>query len=288
METISRHFKKIEDKLENEKFQVKNIDFIYLINLDTRPDRWNRCLRQFAPFQIRPHRVAGIDGWKLSQEVFNDIAMEARPPMEYDQTVQLSFVVGGAPGKPFNESIYGKRCLHGSAPGGGMGGCLAHLSILNDAYLAGYQNVWVMEDDITVKGNPHHLAEYLDRLDQCAPGWDVLYTDDDCYYTAHNVRSHCGSAQWLRPGMPMTEALIERKAVGSDFFKIGGRTQAHSYIVSRSGLEKILRFVKSSNLFFPFDTELPCIEGLTLYNLRYDLVHGRDRQYSDTYFKRSP
>lgn len=151
--------------------------------------------------------------------------------------------------------------------------------------MSGFETVWILEDDFTAKGNPHELADLIDRLDKLESGWDVLYTDDDCYYTPSNVRAHCGSDGWLRPGMPMTPSLIERKAVGEDFFKIGGRTQAHSYLVRRSGMEKILRFVKENCLFFPFDTELPTIEGLCLYNLKYDLIHGRDRSYSDTYVK---
>ncbi len=285
-DTISRHFEEIKYKEEDKKFQVKGVDFIYLINLDRRPDRLFRCMQQLAPYRIEPHRVPGIDGWKLSQETFHDIAMLVQPFMEYDRNVQVSFVLGGSQGVPFNESLYGKRCLHKEAPGGGMGGCLTHLSILNDAYLSGYQTVWILEDDFTVKGDPHQLTHLMEQLDQEGEDWDVLYTDDDCYYTLFNVQANSGSEKWLRPGMPITMAQIERKPVGRDFMKIGGRTQAHSYLVRRSGIKKILDFVKRNCLFFPFDTELPCIEGLKLYNLRYDLVHGRDRSGSDTYHKR--
>ncbi len=287
MDTVSKHFKKIDDKRDDEKFQVKNIDFIYLINLDRRPERLERCLRQFAPYQIRPHRVAGIDGWALNQDAFDDIAMIVEPSMQYDQPVQISFQPGNFPSTPFAKVIPGQRCLHSQAPGGGMGGCLAHLSILDDGYGSGFETIWILEDDFTVNGNPHDLAGLIRELDECvgADGWDVLYTDDDDYYTAQNVKANCGSKYWLRPGMPMTERLIERTAVGDHFFKIGGRTQAHSYIVRRSGMKKIIDFIKERRLFFPFDTELPCIEDLKLYNLRFDLVHGRDRKYSDTYYR---
>lgn len=284
-DTISRHFKSIEHKSPALLHQIKNIDLIYLINLDKRSDRLNRCLKQLAPYHIIPQRFPGIDGWAFSQEVFNDIAMLIEPSMRYDRNVQISFVPGGSPGIPFRNLSPGQKCLHKDAPAGGMGGCLAHLSILQDAYLSGHQTIWILEDDFTVKGDPHQLSHLISELDQLAPTWDILYTDDDCYYTASNVRAHCGSDGFLRPGMPMSVSLIERKPIGGNFFKIGGRTQAHSYLIRRSGIEKILKFVQKNNLFFPFDTELPCIEGLTLYNLKEDLIHGRDRAYSDTYYR---
>jgi GR25 family glycosyltransferase involved in LPS biosynthesis len=168
-----------------------------------------------------------------------------------------------------------------------MGGCLTHLSIINDAWLSGYNTIWILEDDITAKSNPHSLADFLDKLDIDAGErtWDLLYTDDDDFFSSSDVCSHFGSSKWIRPGMPLNQTLLERRPVGNDFFKIGGRTQAHSYILRRTGMKKILDFVKSQGLFLPFDTELPCVPDLQLYNLRYDVVHGRDRKYSDTWNK---
>lgn len=53
-DTVLKHFKKIDDKRDDEKFQIKNIDFIYLINLDRRPERLEQSLKQLEPYQIRP------------------------------------------------------------------------------------------------------------------------------------------------------------------------------------------------------------------------------------------
>lgn len=284
-DTVSKHFRKIDGKRDDEKFQIKNIDFIYLINLDRRPLRLEQSLAQLEPYQIRPHRVPGIDGWSLTQEVFDDIAMIVEPLMEYDQGVQISFQPGNFPSTPFANIAPGQRCLHSQAPGGGMGCTLTHLSILEDAYTSSFETIWIVEDDFTVNGNPHDLGDLICQLDENAgaDGWDVLYTDDDDYYAPQNVRANSGSKYFLRPGFPMPERLIERKAVGENFFKIGGRTQTHSYLFRRSGMKKILESVKKNRLFFPIDTELSCIEGLNRYNLKFDLVHGKDRKYTDTY-----
>lgn len=286
-DTVSCHFKKIESKNVANKIQIGNIDFIYLINLDRRPERLHRSLQQLAPYGVKPHRVSGIDGWALQQDVFDDIAMIVEPSMQYDQPVQVSFQPGNYPSTPFAKVAAGQRCLHSQTAAGVIGCSLTHLSILEDAYLSGYERIWVLEDDFTVNGNPHDLAELIEQLNSAVGklGWDLLYTDDDDCYTAQSVNCHCGSRVWMRPGRPIAARLVEKTVVAENFFKIGGRTQAHSYVVQRSGMEKILSYIKQNRFFFPLDTEIPCIEGLRIYNLKTDLVHGRDRMYSDTYYR---
>lgn len=286
-DTFSSHLKGIENKSSINKIQIRNIDYIYLINLDRRPERLHRSLQQLAPYGIMPHRVSGIDGWALGQDVFDDVAMIVEPSMQYDQPVQVGFRPGNYPSTPFENVLPGQRCLHSQTAAGVIGCSLTHLSILEDAYSSGYGRAWVLEDDFTVNGNPHDLARLIDELNGSVgeDGWDILYTDDDDCYTAETAIIHCGSRHWIRPGTPMTPRLVERTAVSENFFKIGGRTQAHSYVVQRSGMQKILSYIKQNRFFFPLDTEIPCIEGLRIYNLRTDLVHGRDRKYSDTYYR---
>lgn len=284
-DTISKHFKVIENKADSPKFQIRNIDFIYLINLDKRPQRLKQSLDQLAPYQIKPHRMSAVDGWTLSQDAFDDIAMRIEPGMEYDQPVQVGFRPGNFPATAFTKALEGKCCLHSQAPAGGIGCTLSHLSIFHDAYEAGYETIWVVEDDFTINGDPHDLALFIDRLDTLVGknGWDLLYTDDDSYYTPQNVYANCGSQFWLRPGVRMTSRLIQRTPIGEDFFKIGGRTQTHSYLARRDGMKKVLDSAKKNHVFFPIDTEFACVEGLNIYNMKYDLIHGRDRVYSDTY-----
>lgn len=281
-----RNLIKIKNKKKNQC--IYNVDFIYLINLDIRTDRLNRCLQQLSIYNIQPHRVPGINGWNLTQDVFNDIAMKITSSMIYDQLVQYRFVAGGVQGEPFCPSDEGISCLHALAPAGGMGGCLTHLSIVYDGYLSNYDTIWVLEDDFTVNGNPHELSKYINELNRLVGEneWDVLFTDDDDYFTSDNLLANFGRSSWMKPGVPMNNSFVERTNVGDHFYKIGGRTQAHSYLVSRSGMKKIIDSVTSQGLFLPYDTELPCIPGIKLYNLKHDLVHGRDRKYSDTWVQR--
>ncbi|NGX27247.1 MAG: hypothetical protein K940chlam6_01180, partial [Chlamydiae bacterium] len=47
--SIEKHFKKVDIKAECHQ-QIKSIDFIYVINLDKRPERLQSCIKQFAPY----------------------------------------------------------------------------------------------------------------------------------------------------------------------------------------------------------------------------------------------
>jgi len=48
---------------------------------------------------------------------------------------------------------------------GAIGIILSHLSVLQDAYDAGYETIWVMEDDIELLGNPHSVSDLISELE---------------------------------------------------------------------------------------------------------------------------
>ena len=85
--------------------------------------------------------------------------------------------------EPQHEIIYkvGRTYFCHCMSRGAMGIVLSHLSILQHAYDAGYETIWVMEDDIEVIRNPHLLSSYITQLDDLVgkEGWDILFTDQD-------------------------------------------------------------------------------------------------------------
>ena len=282
--SLVRHLKKIENK--NEKNQVEKVDLIYLINLDKRYDRLIKCMKQLARYGICPHRFPAIHGWDLPQATFDDIGTKVLPSTTFDRPVHFSPVPGCT--RPYNisPSRVGKTCVHHTMAAGALGVYLSHLSILADAYQSGYQTIWVLEDDITVKEDPHQLTGCINRLDELVGSdWDIIYTDNDDCFTSSNVMAHMGGGAWGRPGIPMTEALLEHHHIEDDFIKIGGRCQAHSMIIRRNGIKKILDFIIPNGIFRPYDTDLPYVPKLTFYNSLNDIVHGRDRTSSDTFYK---
>ena len=277
-----RHFRKIENK--SEKNQIRNIDFIYLINLDIRPEKLEKSLQEFAPYDIHPHRVPGIVGWGLPQETFNDIAMPVLPATVFDRPVHFRPEPRGAPGEWLDATSVGRRCVHHTMNAGQLGCYLSHLSVLSDAYDSNYQTIWVLEDDVTIAADPHILADYIDELDALIGpgGWDMIYTDNEEHFYASNLLEVMGGGALGRPGIPLTEALLEYRRVSPNFFKIGGRHHTHSMIIRRSGIEKILTFVIENGMFRPNDIENAFVPDIKFYQLSHDVVHGRNRLISDT------
>lgn len=142
------HFKKVSDK--SGSHQIRNIDFIYMINLDERPEKYQLSLQQLAPYNIFPCRFSAVNGWQLSIETINAVGT----PYAFWMRRGLwgtfySLQNNGDPSHEVMQSegrVYFCHCLsHGA-----IGIALSHLSVLQDAYDSGYETIWVMEDDIEV------------------------------------------------------------------------------------------------------------------------------------------
>ncbi|MBS0626527.1 MAG: glycosyltransferase family 25 protein [Verrucomicrobia bacterium] len=280
MPNIEKYLKKIEGKREKGE-QIRGIDYIYVINLDHRQEKLEKSLKQFKQYGLAFQRFPAIYGWNLSQEVFDDIGMKFLPPMDFMFDNQVFFKMEsdqrGTPQK-LDASSYGKTCVHKGTSAGSLGGTLSHLSCIQDAYDSGYETAWILEDDFTFESDPRLLTQFIDRLDELTNrNWDMLYTDDDHYFPPRGKMNI-----YLRPDRSHVDHVYEHTPLGKDFFKTGGRWQLHSVIYRRSGMKKVLDYIKQYGLFHTFDVEVNYTPGIQMYNLRWGLVHGRNRTVSDT------
>jgi GR25 family glycosyltransferase involved in LPS biosynthesis len=271
---------------------VKNIDFVYLINLDTRPEKLKRSLEQLAPFGIVPERFPAIYGWDIPTAVMNDIGLRLSPQMWIKEHVLifpkeyrgLCSIVA-----PSEEWRNGGAVFSSWMTPGAIGCSMSHLSVVNDAYECGYETVWALEDDLFVDQNPHRLSALIEELDSLVGKgkWDILYTDHDYLQKLDNIRGLQDQfpMKW-RPDMPSFDLrpLLEYTPIGDHFFKIGSRNRTHSMIIRRSGMEKILHFYREHQIFLPIDHELAFIPGLQLYILKENIVSSNE-MCSDIKFK---
>jgi GR25 family glycosyltransferase involved in LPS biosynthesis len=182
------------------------------------------------------------------------------------------------------EASYGKTYFSPCTSLGAIGCTMSHLSVLQDAYDSGHETIWVMEDDIDVKANPHYLSDLIDKLDQLVgkEGWDVFYTDIDAqdhwlYSEKNDFQSDLRGLRmdiFWRPDLPYPNFihLTRRTPISADFLRVGSRMRTHSMIIRRSGIEKILKFEKEHGMFVPIDHEIALVPGIRLYSLRYLLV----------------
>ena len=289
---IENQYRKLENKLGS--CGITNVDYVYLINLDQRPEKWAQSIKQLAPYGIFPERYPGIYGWTLSPSALNDMALKFQHGMWTGREYVMHFPLDGD-GTPqyvlLTGACYGKAYFSGWTVKGTIGCTLSHLSVLKDAYDEGYNTIWILEDDIVALDNPHKLSGLLKELDALvgADGWDVLYTDFD-YLVVDKTKDLASQIPLMwRPDMPWLniQFLAEHQDVGEKFMKIGSRMRAHSIIYRRCGIEKILEFYRAHDNFLPYDQELALIPGIRLYVVKKSIVSFNETT-SDTrhkYFK---
>lgn len=263
---------------------IEHIDAIYLINLDQRPEKLEKTMRQLDPYGIIPYRFSAIYGWGLSNEALNEVGMKYQKNMVKGKWVFHYPAETDAPPQfeLLSEEFCGKTCVERNTTPGAIGCALSHLSILQNAYDQGYETIWVLEDDISVQDDPHKLGAYIAKLDALIGrnGWDILYTDmdtlDNLIYQQDNdfISELKGAGYYWRPDLELSDQkrFTKRTVINEDFLRIGCRMRAHSIIYRRSGIKKILDFEKKHSLFLPYDNELPLIPDIKMVNLRHDVV----------------
>jgi glycosyl transferase family 25 len=275
------HCKKIEVK--RAPADIKNIDYVYVINLDERTERWVHSLKQLVPYGVIPQRFSAIYGWTLTPDVLNDIGLVFRHGMWTGKENVMVFPPeknGAWDFRFLTEALYGWSCFSGWTVKGTIGCSLSHFSVLKDAWESGYQTIWILEDDFQIVDDPHKLSFLLEELSQLvgADGWDVLYTDNDCLQI-DSARSLEDQFPFLwRPDMPFRDIapLCTHIDINDHFKKIGSRMRAHSIIYSRAGIDKIMRFYQTHGNFLPYDQELALIPGINMFVLKQTIVDARE------------
>lgn len=252
---------------------ISNIDFIYVINLDERPEKFENTVRALRPHGITPFRFSAVNGWKLPNEAIDCIGAQYLPGTPHGPIASVYRHVDGKEYMSFEVmSEPGVSYYCHSMSRGAIGCVLSHLSVLQDAYDSGYETIWVMEDDIRVVSNPHELSSIIRTLDQLEPGWDVFFTDDETKGSDGN-RVYCG---WIRPRPNFDYRshayYVERRSVNSDIVKLGLRFGAYSMIIRRSGMKKLLDHFKAYNIYFPYDMEYFFPHDIKLYACKRDIV----------------
>jgi GR25 family glycosyltransferase involved in LPS biosynthesis len=283
---LENYFKQISGKSPENK--MRNIDFIYMINLDQRPEKFQRSAELLAQYNIYPYRFSAVNGWELSLETITNVGVKFKPGMSgnfwgtsyLDQSLE-----------PHHELItnhdqtYFCHCMSRGA----IGIVLSHLSILQDALDSGYETIWVMEDDIEPIQDPNIISNLIDKLD-CLIGkekWDVLFTDQDTQNTEGKYVPCFGYAQRpnFKPKNPSRfgykKRLLGRIHKNQEFFSLEARYGAYSMILRRSGIEKILNFIKTHNIFLPYDMDFYLPEGIRLIGITNDIVRHQKQALSD-------
>lgn len=231
---------------------LNGVDQIYVINLDERPEKWERIRVVFDALKLFPTRVPAINGWRLEKKAM------------------LKLVKKG------NFHSY-NNC-------GKIGCTLSHLKVWKDAIGRNFKIIWVVEDDIECFSSPHVLSQLLMELEKIDPNWDILYTDT-------NIRKCDGTFEkkvLLTPPPPFIESLGEdyyhtKTIINNTFLKIGCRHGTYSMLISYRGLLKLYEFQTAFKIWAPIDHSIHYTPNLRQYVTRHPIVtHTIENRISDT------
>ena len=72
-----------------------------------------------------------------------------------------------------------------------------------------------------------------------------------------------------------------RHEISPEFRRVGARYGAYSMIVRRSGMKKILDFIKEHKIYLPFDMDFTLPPGILFYTVCDDVVSTLPKALSD-------
>lgn len=275
-------FKRLEGKAQGHC--IENIDFIYMINLDERPEKFALASGGLELYGISPYRFSAVNGWKLSIEEIEQIGLKVAPGMLKETFLGSIYrEIDGVKYRSNEKIREGKQAYFSIGMSlGSIGIVLSHLSVLSDAYQSGYETIWVMEDDVEAVEDPQQMVELIAELDVLAPDWDILFTDTD---TKDTQGQHVPCrAMACRPNfcVQTLDSFWPRfHPVGERLSRMGMRYGAYSMIVRRSGMKKILQYFQSYGVFLPYDMDFWLIPDLKMYSPNRDIVTHAVRALTD-------
>jgi GR25 family glycosyltransferase involved in LPS biosynthesis len=278
---LKSYFKPALGKTEGHK--MKNIDFIYMINLDRRPEKYRETMEELAPYGIVPYRFSAVNGWELTFQDVKDIGVRFSKSMKGGFMGTSYFPSDNW--EPHHEVIQnvGQTYFCHCMSRGAMGCLLSHLSVLQDAYDSGYETIWIIEDDIQVVKDPHLISEMINRLDRFVGkgNWDVFYTDPDTKNSLGEYVPCLGAAKRPNFNPEKKNNYRKREKISYDLRQIGARFGTYSMVLRRSGIGKILKFIKMHRVFLPYDMDLYLTPGIKMYSTTEDIVSTKIDAISD-------
>lgn len=282
---LKRFLKKAENKPRGHSYE--GIDYIYMINLDERPDKFFRTAFNLQLYGIDPYRFSAFNGWKLTVPDLDELGVKLLPGTFKDLFMGSRFVGQGERVFTTNEFLKqdGGSWFTIGMSRGAVGIVLSHLSILQDALDSGYRTIWVMEDDVEVVSDPQAIPRLIRELDRLIGDWDILFTDIDTKDTSgRHVPCRAMAARPNFRSEPIHHLFERFYSVNNEISRVGMRYGAYSMIIRRSGMMKILSYYKNYRIYLPYDIDFWMIPELKMYSASFDIVSHRAGSPSDNSF----
>jgi hypothetical protein len=151
-------------------------DRIYVMNLDRRPDRWERMQRIAEKHRLNLTRFPAVDGYKephrsvwesYFREPLQVLPEGIEPLMDFnDKFLKYHHCVARV---HFMETKLGRKAIQSP---GAMGYALSYIRILKDAIQHDYQRILILDDDII----PHKYfnSEFEKHFESLPKDWKLI------------------------------------------------------------------------------------------------------------------
>jgi len=178
------------------------VNSIYVINLDSRPERFASFSKKLSRCKIPVKRVQAVAGTDFDSSYLSKYAPEAPVPLSKGQVA----------------------CYH------------SHKKCWGKMLNSTDQIVWILEDDARLNHNyAKHLDIWLQDIEQKDPNWEMIYSfrsSVDHFYTqAAQKRIPFISVDERQYDLPFTKHSV---ICGPSLFLSG-------YLISRKGAENLLK-----------------------------------------------
>lgn len=259
---------------------IEEIDALYVINLKQRTEKWENTLRQLRKWGLQPTRFEAIYGKEVPVLSLQRLGLLFEGNMTSMPARRFS-----DEGLPIEERISRGpyRWLRHGTSFGAVGCLLSHLSIMQHAYDQDLQRIWIMEDDVQILRDPHEIALRINELNVRfgKTGWDILYTDKDMLNNDTGEYSLYRGFE-VRPDLCFYNDPLIRKPINEHLLQCGARFGTHSFVITRSGLHKVLWFYKMFGAYCPIDHDLHYVPGIREFCVSNDLVTNLPFSVHDT------
>ena len=142
---------------------------------------------------------------------------------------------------------------------------LSHLSIYQYCLNNNIKTALVVESHAQVVNDPQKIRKIISTLDISGQPWDIIYTDVDF----HNPKTG-------ELNVPLVKTIPQNKQTFDlNFSKILCRYGTTSFVISSSGMKKILDYFSSYWPNLPYDQVLFKIPNLNIYGSNIDIITNK-------------
>ena len=268
---------------------IPGIDFVYVINLKKRPEKWQKCLNHLIQKDIEAQRIEAVDGSLLNLDMVASLTPNLNPsyikkgkPGFFDQNLKWTKYDQKKIKKL--ESANQKFVYSKMNTKGHLGAAFSHLTILKDAIDSGYENILVLEDDFQIEGSTNTIGLLIQEANQSlgAANWDIIFLDNWHALEKEGI-VELRKKPYLYPNLETIDMKEKSKveSLTERLNSIQSRYGLYSMVLSKRGVQKLYSYFKANKMLYPIDAEINNIPGIVLLEVKNHLITC-DRSISDT------